>query len=366
MHTDMEREAIINSINKVSGGRSSRQCLSATLAPCFLFGLIFLLQNKTSLSAICCIPFILSIIISLFYLFGLKSKKESLNKRLFNQLLFCIIFSFGSLYLSILFFFTTNENNKFTISLILVLIYIIFVVAFLCIEVFKLFRGKYKNRQSKVITPYIYVVAAILGLSLSRAFQNAKNINIILPYIIAFVLLIISIANIPMFPNIIRIYLVKKYNIDLSEVEYYDSPRNESVAFSNKKRLINTIFVGSIYYASIIFETIELNSVANFFEKKLFILSSICFLFVLNLFLNLFNAFYKMDNSKNSFLSVFLGYILSIVYYIVTMLLLKQTHFTTAFEPVMLELVFFYSMISNVILSIILSLIINHYKKARK
>ena len=366
MLSGLERRSLISFIDKVNGGRYSRQCFSATLAPCLLFGLIFLLHKKLALNIYSGVPFGASILVGLFYLVGLKSKEESLVKRLFNQFLFCLVTGLGSLYLCILFLLSTEDLKKSVVLFIVVLIYLVIVCVIFSISFLKLIRGKYEKEQSKVMTPYIYVIAAIFGLSLSRVFRNNNYAVVILPYIMAIVLFVISLANIPFFTNILRIYLVKKFNISLDEVRYYNLPYKESLILSNKRRLINTFFVGSVFYGSVIFETIKLNSVYQFSKKRGFILCLILLLFAINVSLSLFNAFYKMDNTKNSIFSALLGYFIAIIYFAVTMFLLKQTKGTKVLEPVMLELIFIYSMIIHVIISLLLSLFVAHFKKSRQ
>ena len=182
---------------------------------CFLFGLLFLLRKQVNLSSASAVPFGFSAGSVLFYLFGLKAKQESLKKRLYNQLLFCLIFSLGSFYISILFIDTANASYKFILSRILFAVYLVLVIISLGVEANKIPHGKYVDRQSKVVmtSPYIYVGAALFGVFLSKviqnASQNAKNINNIIPYILAFVFFIISIFLVPFFANTIRIHLLK-------------------------------------------------------------------------------------------------------------------------------------------------------------
>ena len=366
MHTDLGRNTVINYINKVKAGRNSNQCFSATLAPCLLFGLIFLLHKKLDLNIYSGIPFGASILLGLFYLFSLNSKEESLVKRLFNQLLFCLATGLGSLYLCVLFLLSTEDFKKSGVLFIVFFVYLLIGLVYFSSNIFKLFRGKYEQEQSKVMTPYIYVVAAIFGLSLSRVLQTKNDALVVLPFIMAVVLFLIALANIPLSANIFRIYLVKKFNISLNEVKYDDLPYKKTLILSNKRRLINTFFVGSVFYGGVIFETVELNSVYHFSTKKGFILCLILLLFTINVSLSLFNAFYKMDNTKNSIFSVLLGYFIAIIYFAVTMFLLKQTKGSKVFEPIMLELTFIYSMIIHVIISLLLSLLVAHFKKSRQ
>ena len=369
MHTNLARKSVINFISKVYGGRSSKQMLPAALAMCFLFGLLFLLRKHVGLSSSCAIPFGLSVINLLFYSVGLISKQESLNKRLFNQLLFCLIFSLGSLYLSILFIYTTNATYTFVFSLIFIIVYFVLVIISIGVEEHKLLHGKYETRQTKTTMPssFIYVVSALLGVFLSKLIQNTskneKNINIIIPYVFTLIFLIISFFLIPFFSNILRIYFAKKLEIDLNEVNHLEPSNKGLLALSNKKRLINCIVIGSIFYAGIIVQTLGMNSHLILFKKKVVVLIFICLFFILNQFVNMFNAFHKMDNAKNSFLAILLVYITSIAYFVVTIVLLNKTNLMICFEPIMLKLNFLFSIVISSVVSIVLSLIIFHFKR---
>ena len=365
MYTNFTRKSVILFINKVNGGRSSKQCLSAALAPCLLFGLIFLLYKKEGLTFYCGIPFGATVLMNIFYLTGLNQKEESLKKRLFNQLLFCLIFGLGSLYLCILFLCSTKElKNIFLFTVILV--YLVVVLVFFGISIFKLVRGKYKNKPSKGITPYIYVAAAILGLSLSGVLQNKNNSTVVFPYVMALVLFVISLANIPYYTNLLRIHLAEKMNITLNDVNGENLPDNESPVLENKRRLINTFFVSAVFFCSVIFETIALDSVFRSPEKKGFVIFAFCVAFVLNVPLNLFNAFFKMNNAKNSIVAVLFTYLNSIVYCIVTMFVLTQTQIPKPFEPATMRLVFFYTLVIHAVISLLISIIVVRFKKTKQ
>ena len=353
---NIQRNEVVNYINKVNGGRLSRQGVSACLVPILLFGIIFFYCVKTGLTHFSIIPLVVSLILLVFYLVNTK-KDESITRRLLNQFLFVFLLSSGSFFLSLI-CAGHIENDRLLWILSIIGVYFATIIIYLSVDFLNLKIGKYKSAKKKPQLNFLYYTIIPIGLVLMRLLKHLNNYDIIAPYILVAIMFLLAIVCIPLFSNVFRIFLAKKYDIRINEICIIE-PKERSKMQINPKRVCISTAIGILFFVMCFLTD-------NAAISSSIITFSFCLLIVFIFSaIVLISSFLKVSNTKSSILYIVISYSTSLLIFLVAKPL-NSTDLTIGLKYDSNNSIFLISFLFNVFVTIIASLIISGIKKKKR
>lgn len=295
--------------------------LEFVLAGAFAIGYLFDKNKATLITGLCSSAGIFLLIC----LITLVKRKEKIFASFLQFSLIGLLSSIGYIIASLMLLFDAGVKS-ILIPVIFSAIWCVLVLVFLLTEKKRFEHKEYKN--ANIISRQSLTASAIstgVGLCLFRVLKHFMSEEVKL-IIIAVFLLLLSYLVLFSCTAFIRVRLIKEYSVKTEEIATDLLKEKPLECLENKKRLLISLFAGFLFYFMYCTMAFVMHSAINLWQ----FITTLVMIFIGIPVISVFISSFKMNNLKNSALSMFIMYAVAItVFWIIRALLVKNADGST-------------------------------------